>query len=153
MRFLAALGIIIAATLGPAYAAEIIGGAHSQPQRVQMDSLTPKQRMAARFPQDVLVAALVGIPIQDYDDRVLGHVSDVVRKPDGDVILVMPEGGWFGRGGRPVGIPLETVAILGRHLNLLDMPREDVPKLPTWNPADGAPIARDRVIKVAIGRR
>jgi hypothetical protein len=152
MRFLAALGIL-AATLGPAYAAEIGGGAHSQAKRVQMGSLTPKQRMAARFPQDVRVAALVGIPVQDYDDRVLGYVSDVVRKPDGDIVLVMPEGGWFGRGGRPVGIPLETVAILGRHLNLLDIPREDVPKFPTWDPADGASIGRDQIIKIAIGRR
>lgn len=152
MRLLATVAVLVAA-LDPARAAEIVGGAHSQAPRVQMDTLTPKQRMAARFPQDVRVAALVGIPVQDYDDRVLGYVSDVVRKSDGDIVLVMPEGGWFGRGGRPVGIPLEAVAILGRHLNLLDIPREDVPKLPTWNPADGAPIAKDQIIKIAIGRR
>jgi hypothetical protein len=109
--------------------------------------------MNARFPQQVRVGDLIGLPVQDEDDRVLGYVTDVVRKPDGRIVLVMPEGAWLWRSGRPVPIPIETVAILARHLNLLDIPRDEVPKLPTWDSAQGSPIARDDTIRIAIGRR
>ncbi|MFH1557104.1 MAG: PRC-barrel domain-containing protein, partial [Pseudomonadota bacterium] len=96
---------------------------------------------------------LIGIPIQDFDDRILGYVTEVARKPDGAIVLVMPEGGWFGCGGRPVPIPIETVAILARHINLLDIPREDVPKLATWDPAQGTPIQKNDIIRIVISRR
>ncbi len=139
------------ATFGPAHAA---GGAHTEGQQAPGDqSLTPEQRMNKRFPQNVRVGDLVGLPVQDYGDRVLGYVTDVVRTADGKIVLVMPEGGWFGHGGRPVPIPIETVAILARHLNLLDIPRDDVGKLPTWNAVDSTPIGRDEIIRIAIGRR
>jgi hypothetical protein len=138
----------------PVHAAGPTGGAHTQgPPAPADDGRTPEERMNARFPQKVRVGDLIGIPVQDEDDRVLGYVTAVVRKPDGKIVLVMPEGAWLGRGGRPVPIPIETVAILARHLNLLDIPREDVPKLPTWDPAQGIPIGRDDVIRIAIGRR
>jgi hypothetical protein len=109
--------------------------------------------MQARFPQKVRVADLIGLPVQDFDDRILGYVTDVARTRDGKIVLVMPEGAWFGRGGRPVPIPIETVAILARHLNLLDIPREDVPKLPTWAAADGTSIDKSEIILIAISRR
>jgi hypothetical protein len=126
---------------------------HAQQPAPEPDARTPEERMNARFPQNVRVGDLIGVPIQDEDDRILGYVTDVVRKVDGKVVLVMPEGAWLLRSGRPVPIPIETVAILARHLNLLDIPREDVPKLPAWDPAQGAPIARDDIIRIALGRR
>jgi hypothetical protein len=140
--------------MSPVQAAGPVAGAHTQglPAPAE-DERTPEERMNARFPQKVRVGDLIGIPVQDEDDRVLGYVTDVARKLDGKIVLVVPEGAWFGRGGRPVPIPIETVAILARHINLLDIPREDVPKLPTWDPAQGSPIARDDVIRIAIGRR
>jgi hypothetical protein len=142
------LATIAADAVGPA------GGAHTQEQQAPgPDEQTPEERMNARFPQKVRVGDLIGIPIQDYDDRILGYVIDVVRKLDGKIVLVMPEGGWFGRGGRPVPIPIETVAILARHINLLDIPREDVPTLPTWDPASGSPIDRNEIIRIAVSRR
>src|SRR5262249_7570959 len=122
----------------PAHAAGPTGGTQGQEAPGAAEQ-TPEERMNARFPQKVRVGDLIGIPIQDYDDRILGYVIDVVRKTDSKIVLVMPEGGWFGRGGRPVPIPIETVAILARHINLLDIPREDVPKLPTWDSAQGSP--------------
>jgi PRC-barrel domain len=144
---------LLLATL-PAHAAGPSGGAHTQAQEPsQSDARTPEERMNARFPQKVRVGDLIGIPVQDYDSRILGYVTDVVRKPDGKIVLVMPEGAWLWRNGRPVPIPIETVAILARHINLLDIPRDDVPKLPTWDPAQGHPIARDDAIRIAIGRR
>jgi hypothetical protein len=150
---LSVLFSLMAAPL-PAHAAGPPGGAHTQAQEpATPDARTPEERMNARFPQKVRVGDLIGIPVQDYDDRILGYVTDVVRKPDGKIVLVMPEGGWLWRSGRPVPIPIETVAILARHLNLLDIPRADVPKLPTWDQADGSSIDRNDVIRIAIGRR
>jgi hypothetical protein len=138
----------------PVYAAGPVGGAHTQgPPATPGDERTPEERMNSRYPQKVRVGDLIGIPIQDEDDRVLGYVTDVVRKPDGKIVLVMPEGAWLWRSGRPVSIPIETVAILARHINLLDIPREDVQKLPTWDPAQGRPVDRDDIIRIAIGRR
>jgi hypothetical protein len=150
---LAPLLALLLATL-PGYAAGPTGGAHPQGQQTpDTDDQTPEERMNARFPQKVRVGDLIGNPVQDYDDRILGYVTDVVRKPDGKIVLVMPEGGWLWRRGRPVPIPIETVAILARHINLLDIPREDVPKLPTWDPAQGIPIDRNEIIRIAIARR
>jgi len=150
---LAPLVALLLATV-PAHAAGPTGGAHTQQQQTpDTDERTPEERMQARFPQKVRVGDLIGIPVQDYDDRILGYVTDVVRQPDGKIVLVMPEGGWFGRGGRPVPIAIETVAILARHINLLDIPREDVPKLPTWDRAQGSPIDRNEIIRIAVGRR
>jgi PRC-barrel domain len=148
-----ALFAFLLATM-PAHAAGPTGGAHTQGQQApDPDEQTPEERMNARFPQKVRVGDLLGIPIQDYDDRILGHVIDVVRKPDGKIVLVMPEGGWFGRGGRPVPIPIETVAILARHINLLDIPREDVPNLPTWDSVQGNSLDRNEIIRIAVSRR
>ncbi|MCS0496451.1 PRC-barrel domain-containing protein [Ancylobacter sp. MQZ15Z-1] len=128
------------------------GGAHTQPG-ARADGLTPQERMNRRFPQKVRVGDLIGLPMQDYDDRVLGYVEKVVRTPDGRIVLVMPYGGFLGYGARPVGIPIETVAILARHLNVLDIPREDFPTLPTWADGEGMPIPADDTIRIAISRR
>jgi hypothetical protein len=146
--------LLLATPPAPAAAGPAASGAHTQPQEpAAPDARTPEERMNARFPQKVRVGDLIGLPVQDYDDRILGYVTDVVRTPDGKIVLVMPEGGWLWRSGRPVPIPIETVAILARHLNLLDIPRAEVPKLPTWNPAEGSPIDRNDIIRIAIGRR
>lgn len=128
------------------------GGAHTQ-AAPQADGLTPQERMNRRFPQKVRVGDLIGLPMQDYDDRVLGRVATVARTPEGRIVLVMPYGGIFGYGSRPVGVPIETVAILGRHINVLDLPREDFPALPTWMDSDGTPVQADEVIRIAISRR
>jgi hypothetical protein len=147
-----ALFALLLATI-PVHAAGPAGGAHTQQPLPPPDERTPEERMNARFPQNVRVGDLIGIPVQDEDDRILGYVADVVRKPDGRIVLVMPEGAWLWHSGRPVPIPIETVAILARHINLLDIPREDVPKLPTWDTAEGASIDRNDHIRIAIGRR
>ena len=128
------------------------GGAHSEPVP-QADGLTPLERMNRRFPQKVRVGELIGLPMQDYDDRVLGYVQEVVRAPDGRIVLVMPYGGFLGIGSRPVGIPIETVAILARHLNVLDIAREEITALPTWMEKAGTQIPPDDTIRIAISRR
>ena len=135
----------------PAFAA---GPPHANTQAAQAeDDLTPAERMATRFPQKVRVGDLVGLPLLDFDDRTLGFVTEVARTPEGGIVLVVPVGGWFGRGGRPVPVPLETVAILGRQIALLDIPRDDLPKLASWMPGAGQSVPADDIIRIAITRR
>jgi len=136
--------------------AAVAGGpphANTQTGPAADDDLTPAERMAGRFPQKVRVGDLVGLPLLDFDDRTLGHVREVARTPEGGIVLVVPVGGWFGHGGRPVAVPIEAVAILGRQIALLDIPRADLPQRATWAAKDGAPIAGDEIIRIAITRR
>lgn len=141
------------ALLGPGTGlASAAGGAHTEQKAPDEDNLTPAERMARRFPQPVRVGDLVGWPLLDYDDVVLGHVRQVARTPDGATVLVCDVGGWFG-GSRQVAVPVEAVALIGRHVALLDLTPEELSERPTWS-ADGASIiAADTTIRLAISRR
>ncbi|MFG1343422.1 PRC-barrel domain-containing protein [Xanthobacter autotrophicus DSM 431] len=150
-HFLLLLALASATPSAPA----IAGGApHANTQVAPADDdLTPAERMAERHPQKVRVGDLVGLPLLDFDDRTLGFVTEVARTPEGGIVLVVPVGGWFGHGGRPVPVPIETVAILGRQIALLDIPRGDLPKLLTWAGNAGTPVPADEIIRIAITRR
>jgi len=117
------------------------------------ESETPEERMNRRFPQRVRVGDLLGLALLDDDDRTLGHVEQVMRTQHGKVVLVTTYGSWFGLGGRTVGIPLETVAILGRHIDVLDIPRKDFPSLPTWQGTGATAVSPEETIQIAIARR
>src|SRR5882724_1082626 len=78
--------------------------------------LSPEEKMKRRYPQPVRVGFLIGLPMLDWQDSTIGFVQDVVRTPEGKIQLIMPYGGWFGRGGRPIAVPIETVAILARQI-------------------------------------
>ncbi len=121
---------------------------------------TPAERMAARYPQPVRTGDLVGLPVQDGLDRIYGYVSEVVRTPDGQTRLVVPYSTWLGWWPdapfvtkRPVAVPIETVAILGRHINALDFHRADFEDAPAWSASDGAAIPADETIRIALGKR
>ena len=114
---------------------------------------SPEEKMKRRFPQPVRVGFLIGLPMLDFQDSTLGFVQDVVRTPEGKIQLIMPYGGWFGRGGRPVAVPIETVAILARQIDVLDIERDDLDDLPTWTGSGTTPIGRDETIRIAVTRR
>ncbi len=115
--------------------------------------LSPEEKMKRRYPQPVRAGFLVGLPVLDDNDSTIGFVTKVVRSADGKIQLIVPYGGWFGRGGRPVAVPLEAVAILARQIAALDMPRDDFDDAPTWEQSQGTPLAPDEMIKIAITRR
>ena len=113
--------------------------------------------MNRRFPQPVRVSDLIGLAVVDDYDLTIGYVRNVVRTPEGKIVLVVSAGGWlgpwFGLGARLVPVPIEAVAILGRHLAALDMPREEFAAAKPWSQAHGQPIAPAEVIRIAIARR
>ena len=119
----------------------------------QPKPLTPEEIMARRFPQPVRIGDLIGLPVYDHQDRTLGRIEEVVRTDQGKICLIVPFGGWFGWGDRPVAVPLETVAILGKHVNALEFTRQSFETAPPWTPGTDRPLGPDDTIRIALGRR
>jgi hypothetical protein len=114
---------------------------------------TPEVRWASRFPQAVKVGDLIGLPVLDDDDVTLGHVAQVVRSPEGKIRLIVSYSRWFGWLGRPVAVPIEVVAILGRQIDSIDMEPPDYAAAPTWIAGTDAPLAASDTVRIALGRR
>jgi hypothetical protein len=123
----------------------------SQPAPARDDS--PEARMNRRFPQKIRVGDLIGLPVLDDGDVTLGHVRKVVRTPEGKIKLIVSYSRWFGWGGRPVSVPIEVVAILGRQLASLDMAPREYEAAPTWIEAGDLAVPQDEIIRIAITRR
>ncbi len=120
--------------------------------------LTPEQKMQKRFPHPVRVGDLIGLAVLDDDDSTIGYVREVARTPEGKVVLIVPYSAWFGWARtewrkRPVAVPIETVAILARQLDAIDMPRSDFDEAPTWTPDQGKLIPPEEKTPIALGRR
>ena len=114
---------------------------------------SPEARMNSRYPQNVRVGDLIGLPVLDDDDVTLGLVQKVVRTPEGKIKLIVSYSKWFGWFGRPVAVPIEVVAILGRQIDSLDMKPDEYEKAPTWTEGSDQPIADDDTIRIGLGRR
>jgi hypothetical protein len=117
------------------------------------DDDSPEARMNRRFPQKTTVGHLIGLPVLDDNDVTLGLVQKVVRTPDGKIKLIVSYSKWFGWFGRPVAVPIEVVAILGRQIDSLDMKPADYAKAPTWSQGQDKIIPDDEIIRIAIQRR
>ncbi len=122
------------------------------------EELSPEQKMQKRFPQPVRVGDLIGLPVLDEGDSTIGYVREVARTPEGKVVLIVPYSAWFGwvrteRGKRPVAVPIETVAILARQIDALDMSRSDFDEAETWDSSKGKLIPSEDKTLIALGRR
>ena len=122
------------------------------PKEAKEDDL-PEAKMARRFPQKVRVGDLIGLPMLDGNDVTLGNVQKVVRTPAGKIKLIVSYSKWFGWFGRPVAVPIEVVAILGRQIDSLDMEPDDYAEAPTWTPGNDKTIPDNEIIRIAIARR
>jgi len=113
------------------------------------------ERMNRRFPQPARVGDLIGLPVLDDSMSTLGHVTQVVRTPAGQVELIVNYSRWFGFFGwfaRPVAVPIEAVGIEGRQIASLDMARGAYTAAPTWQPGDATPLPADASIRIALAR-
>jgi hypothetical protein len=142
----------------------LIGAAASQPVRAQAmvpptgmeeekKPMTPEQRMQARFPQNVRVGDLIGLPVLDDSSSTLGHVREVVRTQNDRIELIVAYGGFLGWGRRLVAVPIEVIGIQGRELASLDMPPSEYAKAPTWHDAEAQALPAESTIKIALARR
>jgi hypothetical protein len=117
------------------------------------DHPTPEEKMRRRMPHPVKVGSLIGLRVLDDDDNTIGFVRQVVRTPNGKIMLVVNHGRLFGWGGREVGVPIEAVAIFGRQLASLDVQPGEYAALPTWSAGNGNPIAVDQTILIGLTKR
>jgi hypothetical protein len=130
----------------------------SDADAVAEKELTPEQKMQKRFPHPVRVGDLIGLPVLDDDDSTIGYVRQVVRSPDGKISLIVPYSARFGWvhtewGKRAVAVPIETVVILARQLDAVDMPRSEFDEAPTWTPSEGQVVGADEKTLIGLGRR
>jgi hypothetical protein len=132
------------------------------PAQTEEKKLTAEETMNRRFPQPVRTGFLVGLPMLDWNDSTIGYIEQVVRTPEGKIQLIVPYYPWFGwlrNGGlidrwrRPVAVPIETVAILARQVDALEMLRKDFDAAPTFEASQAMPVPPDEQIRIAITRR
>ena len=97
----------------------------------------------------VQVADLIDRPILDENKSVMGHVRAVVRTGDGKVQLLLPLGGLFGFGERLVGVPVESVALTGTQVMVVDMPPDRFQKSATWYGSNSATLAPAETILIS----
>jgi PRC-barrel domain len=151
---LLATGLVIV-LIGTAEAQLVLAQAMVPPTGMEDDKkpMTPEQRMQARFPQNVRVGDLIGLPVLDDRSSTLGHVSEVVRAQGDKIKLIVAYGGFLGWGTRPVAVPIEVIGIQGRELASLDMPPSEYATAPTWQNAEAEALPANSTIKIALSRR
>jgi hypothetical protein len=114
---------------------------------------SPEVKFNRRFPQNVKVGHLIGLPVLDDNDVTLGHVQKVVRTPDEKIQLIVSYSKWFGWFGRPVAVPIEVVALLALQIDSVDMQPDEYAEAPTWTQGKEQILADSDTIRIALGRR
>jgi hypothetical protein len=152
-KIFVALGLTLTATF-----AVLDGGLRAQhmgPQgeNPKKDAMTPEEKMNRRFPQPVRVGDLKSLRVLDDQDVTIGFVRRVVRTPQGKILLLVSQGGWFGWNERLVAAPIEVMAIFGRQLASLDMDPKEYASAPTWVDGGSTQIPDDEIIRIALTRR
>jgi hypothetical protein len=134
----------------PALLALILVGlaAPVQAQTGSPPALATTSSSAAAATNPVRVADLIDLPIVDGNKSTMGRVRAVVRTGDGKIQLLLPLGGLFGFGERLVPIPIESVALTGPQLTVVDMPPHRFQKSPTWYGSDSETLAAAETISV-----
>ncbi|HWU00537.1 MAG TPA: hypothetical protein VN229_23065, partial [Terriglobales bacterium] len=72
---------------------------------------------------------------------------------DGKIRLISTCCGYFDWSRHEVAVPIETVAILARQIDVLDISREDFFQLASWKSGSATPLGADETIRIAISRR
>jgi hypothetical protein len=152
---LIAAGLVMMTSIDTAGSRLVLAQAMTPPTGMEEEKkpMTPEARMQARFPQNVRVGDLIGLPVLDESASTLGHVRQVVRTEHDKIELIVAYGGLLGWRARPVAVPIEVVGIQGRELASLDMSPADYAKAPTWDDAKAQILSSDSTIKIALARR
>lgn len=113
--------------------------------------------MERRWPQPVRVGDLFGLSLLDWNDRTLARIHALERTSAAKIRLIVDQVRWLGLVRRRVAIPMEVVAIAGRQLALIDIPRDEFFRLPEWSPAPAGSgsslMAADEMTRIALYKR
>ncbi len=132
----------------------ILGGGVALAQQPAPSGMSLAEAASRRFPQPVRVGDLIHRtvlrPVESQP--VLGHVTQVVRRGDGVVEIVIDYGGLFGIGARPIAVPVEAMALLGRDMEILDFTPKQLNHFPAYDGVGATPIAPNDIIRVGLAR-
>ena len=123
--------------------------APSQAQTGSAPPVATNSSAAAAATNPLRVADLINLPIVDERKSTLGRVRAVVRTGEGKIQLLLPLGGLFGFGERLVPIPIESVAVTGPQVTVVDMPPHRFQKTPTWYGSDSEPLAPAETVSIS----
>ena len=107
-----------------------------------------------RFPQPVRVGDLlhreVLRPVESQN--VLGRVRELVRASNGQILVVMDFGGFFGFGSRPIAVPVDAMVLLGKDMEVVAFTPQQLRRFPTFSASGTSSISNDAVIKVGLAK-
>ena len=109
---------------------------------------------AKRFPQPVRVGDLSNRLVLEPSNHqtVLGRVDSVSRDASGRLFLVVRYGGVLGIGTRKIGVPLETTTLLGQFMQIVDIPQDELARLPVFDSAATQALSDNEVVRIGINR-
>jgi hypothetical protein len=150
MKRTAPIGILLASCLvSVAHAQSTTPGGVPPPPGMSL-----AESAAMRFPQPVRVGDLLGRqvlrPVESQD--VLGRVRRLVRDKDGQVMVVVNFGGFFGFGSRPIAVPVDAMVLLGQDMEIVAFTPEQLRQFPTFTPSGTTDVASDTIIKVGLAK-
>jgi hypothetical protein len=114
---------------------------------VQAQTNPPPAAKTASNP--VRVADLIDRPILDENKSVMGRIRAVVRTGEGKIQLLLPLGGLFGFGERLVPVPIESVALTGAQVMVVEMPPDRFQKSATWYGSNSETLAPAETISIS----
>ena len=109
---------------------------------------------AKRFPQPVRAGDLLNRDVLEPDESrpILGRVRAVVRQADGTIDVIIDYGGLLGFFTRPIAVPVNAMALLGKDMEVIDYEPEQLRKFPTFNPAGTKSLPPDTVLGVGLAK-
>ena len=126
--------------------------------RAQDNDLPDAQDLAdateKRFPQPVHVRDLLHRYVLEpvESQPVLGRVREVVKQPDGTIAVVMDFGGLLGFFSRPIAVPVNAMALLGKDMEVIDYEPEQLQKFPNFDLAGTKPLPPDTVLRIGLAK-
>ena len=139
---------------GPLLFCLLFGSVAARAQAPAPPDMSPAEAAKKRFPQPVVVGALLGRTVLEplESQPVLGHVDRVVRQSDGAIKIVVRYGGVLGFGSRPIAVPVEAMVLLGDYMEVVDFKPEQLATFPTFDAAGTTSLAGDATIEVGLAR-
>jgi hypothetical protein len=141
--------VFAVALSGAAYAQSKTPGGMPPPPGMSL-----AESAAMRFPQPVRVGDLLGRevlrPVESQD--VLGRVQRVVRDGNGQIMVVVEFGGFFGFGSRPIAVPADAMVLLGQDMEIVAFTPEQLRQFPTFLPSGSTEVPGDTIIKVGLAK-
>ena len=112
------------------------------------------QSTAMRFPQPVrvgdLLHGLVLRPVESQD--ILGRVHAVQRDAQGQILVVINFGGFYGYGGRLIAVPVDAMVLLGQDMEVVAYTPAQLARFPTFSPQGAQPVPDDTTIKMGLAK-